>query len=187
MQLCERFWRLITRSLVILLLVLAGSRKPGLGQETVGETELKSAFIYNFTKFIEWPDTGPRTNSSHFVIGIFSGDAFVLELQKGLAGKTARGKPILVRKLAQNADATGCHLVFFSRNEARRLTDLGSTLKNSPVLTVGDSDRFTELGGMIGLFFEDKELRFHLNLPASDAAQLQISSKLIRLAKPGRR
>ena len=61
-------------------------------------------------------------------------------------------------------------------------TDLGV-----PVLTVGESTQFLDLGGIINFVFQDTQLRFEINQDAAEQAKLVISSKLMRLAKSVRK
>jgi hypothetical protein len=49
-------------------------------------------------------------------------------------------------------------------------------------LTVGDTDRFVETGGMINFVKEGKKIRFEINEAAAKRAGLRVSSKLLSLA-----
>ena len=48
---------------------------------------------------------------------------------------------------------------------------------------MGDSDDFTEVGGIIRLYQEGNNLRIEINIDAAERAGLKISSKLLSLAK----
>ena len=58
-----------------------------------------------------------------------------------------------------------------------------ANLKGRPVLTVGESERFVQMGGMIGFFLWDNKVRFDINLNAAERSNLKISASLLTLAK----
>jgi len=55
--------------------------------------------------------------------------------------------------------------------------------KEDSVLTVGESERFVQEGGMIGFLLEDNKIRFEINLDAAVHARLKVSSRLLAIAK----
>jgi hypothetical protein len=82
--------------------------------------------------------------------------------------------------------ATNCHILFISSSEKKRLPEIFASLKGASVLTVGETDHFTESGGMINFFLEGTKMRFQINKDAATSAGLKISSKLMSLAsRPG--
>jgi hypothetical protein len=50
-------------------------------------------------------------------------------------------------------------------------------------LTVGETEIFAQLGGIIGLFVEEDEVRFAINLKAAEQAGIKFSSQLLQVAK----
>jgi hypothetical protein len=63
------------------------------------------------------------------------------------------------------------------------LEGLLSTLKDRAILTVGDDAGFAQRGGMIRFVSENSRIRMRINLEAAAAANLTISSKLLRAAE----
>jgi hypothetical protein len=68
-------------------------------------------------------------------------------------------------------------------NERKELPPLLAALKDSPVLTIGESDEFAKQGGMIGFSMDNNKVRFDINVDAAGRAKLKISSRLLLLAK----
>ncbi len=66
---------------------------------------------------------------------------------------------------------------------AENTGDIIKALGQASVLTIGDDENFTEEGGMIRFYIEDRKERFEINLDATERAKLQMSSKLLKLAK----
>lgn len=149
----------------------------------VGEADLKAAFLYNFTKFIEWPAEAFAKEDAAVVVGVYGDEEFTQNLRTLLADKKAHNRPFTVRRLTSPQDAKTCQILFFRENETRKMGAAYESIKRLPILTVGESDDFLDQGGMFTMLFEDKQLRFEVNTGAAENAKLTISSKLLRLAK----
>jgi hypothetical protein len=176
----------ILSCLMLLLLSFAAPRL--VAQDaTIPEADLKAAFLYNFTKFVEWPVEAFPREDSPFVVGIYGDDDFVSTLRTLLRDKKAHGHPFEVRKLTNPQDAKTCQILFFRDSDTRKFSQIYDNIKKSPILTVGEGNEFLDAGGMFGLFFEDKQLRFEVNPAPAENAKLSVSSKLLRLAKKVRK
>ena len=141
------------------------------------EYEIKAAFLYNFTKFVEWPnDTGSSRR-----ICVLAADPFGEALET-IVGRTTHGKTVEVRRVARAEDGKSCHLLFISSAAERDLAQILSELDGSHVLTVGEMGRFAERGGMIELATSKNRIRLRINLAAAERAALNVSSHLVRLA-----
>jgi hypothetical protein len=148
----------------------------------VGEYKVKAAFLYNFTKFVEWPDRAFPDAAAPFVVAVLGDDPFGDALDV-LKGKTAQGRPIVVRRAA-SLDALGhFHLLFIASSEKSRLWSVLPAAEAMHALTVGDAPRFLSQGGIIQLVRDGDRIGFEVNLDASGRAGLKISSKLLGLAK----
>jgi len=166
------------------LLLLTGSPEP-LGAETAvtKEYQVKAAFLYNFGKFVEWPAAVMPQGTSPIVVGVFGKNPFGAELEKLVRDKTINEHPIKIRQPQTPEDLRSCHMVFVSEEEGKRLPELLAALKGASVLTVGESQKFAELGGIINFVQEDGKLRFEINGDSAVSARLRISAQLLKLAK----
>ena len=149
----------------------------------VSEYQVKAAFLYNFAKFVKWPDTSFADTNSPIVIGILGENPFGDALTLAVKGRTANGRPITVRALTMPAEMKTCHIVFISQKPRRNLGETLALLNNSNVLTVSEGDHFIESGGMINFFIDSTKVRFEINDQAATKAGLTISSKLLNCAK----
>jgi hypothetical protein len=157
-------------------------RVPRVRAQGVSEHELKAAFMYNFAKFIEWPEDAFGGPDDPFVIGVLGDDPVGAMLERSLAGKTVRDRRLVTRRFGSVGELERCHILFIPASEAQRL---GATLQanaRQPILTVGESDDFVQHGGIIGVLMEGARLRFVVNLDAAERANLRISSQLLKLA-----
>jgi len=168
----------------LLLLLLTGTCDL-LGAENAvsKEYQVKAAFLYNFSKFVEWPAAVMPQGASPIVVGVFGKNPFGAELEKLVRDKTINEHPIKIRQPQTPEDLRSCHMVFVSDEEGKRLPELLAALKGASVLTVGESQKFAELGGIINFVQEDGKLRFEINGDSAVSAGLRISAQLLKLAK----
>jgi hypothetical protein len=169
---------------LILLMLISGTGRAQESRPT--EYQIKAAFIFNFAKFIDWPAQALPQATSPLVIGILGENPFHDDLARTIRDKTIDDHPLVIKEFRSSAQTTNCHILFICTSEKNRLPEILRTLKGTSVLTVGETERFTEIGGMINFVFEGTKIRFQINNDAATSAGLKISSKLLRLAlRPG--
>ena len=166
---------------VALALCLACPPGARAQQPEAGESTLKAAFLYNFTRYVHWPASAFGGGDAPFQVCVFAPAPFRREVEGMLAGETVGGRPI--RILTEPADVRRCHVAYFGPENADRFARMQASLRQSPVLTVGDGRRFLELGGLISFVLEENRVRFDVNKGGFDRAGLTISSKLLRVAR----
>jgi hypothetical protein len=172
-----------TRScLLALLLGLIGLLAGFSSNSTFTEAQVKSLFLLNFTKYVDWPATAFAGPDAPLVIGIYGQNNFGEDLEKTVADKSANGHRLVIRQLRASDDLTQCHILFLSGLEPKKLVEILAKVKAAPVLTVGETEPFLELGGMINFMKKDGKIRLEINPATAQEAQLQISSKLLSVA-----
>lgn len=166
-------------------LVILGWCRTANGAEPppLTESEVKAGFVYNFAKFVEWPARAFSGSNAPVVIGVLGEDAFGSQLAEMLKDKIILGRPCTVKQYSELLGVNQCHLLFIGGLEKKRLPEILAALKDAPVLTVGDMDRFAQAGGMINLYKEQNSFRFEINLAAAERAQLKINPRLLQLAR----
>jgi hypothetical protein len=184
----QPFMLLRATSILGLSLVWLLSVGNGRAQESQPtEYQIKAAFLFNFAKFVEWPPAAFAEATSPMVIGVLGENPFGDDLEQTIRGKTINNRPLVIKEFRSPAEATNCHVLFISTSEKQRLPEILKSLHGASVLTVGETDRFTETGGMINFVAEGNKIRFQINEVAAKSAGLKISSKLLSLAsRPAR-
>ncbi len=147
------------------------------------EYQIKASILYHFLQFVEWPESAFIQNPGELVVGVLGKDPFGAVLDRTLAGKTVRGKKLVIRRYASPEDVEACHLLFVSTSVENRVKEVLHSLTPTSVLTVGESARFTQHGGIIRLFEFKNKVRFEINQEAAQRATLRVSSKLLKLAR----
>lgn len=146
------------------------------------EYRIKSAYIFNFAKFVTWPSAVFPSPDAPIVIGILGKDPFGSELDQTIAGKTIERRQLQVRRLSETDPINGCHILFISESERKRLPQIFGNAARLSILTVGEMDDFTDMGGMIRFLKHENNIRFEIDLAPVEAAGLKISSKLLQVA-----
>ena len=170
--------RPLLASFLVLATVLAAPGAAG-AQTAATEYAVKAAFLYNFTKFVEWPDSAfPEGTLRLCVLGE---DPFGKALQT-VAGEEVAGHKLIVLSTGKLSDPAGCQVLFISRSERERMPRILADLRDLPVLTVSDTGGFIDQGGIINFTLEEGKVRFEINQESAERAGIKISSKLLRLA-----
>ncbi|MFN0104340.1 MAG: YfiR family protein [Bryobacteraceae bacterium] len=167
--------------LLTTLLVAAGAEAQiGVGPPQQ-EDDLRAALILGFARFTEWPVEleGP------IVIGVLGRPGISTALERVSAGKIVNGRSVVIRHLRNPGQAAGCHILYFGRLPGQRVPEVMAEARGldvkTPVLAIGEEDRFLSDGGAVQLFEEDGRMSFEVNLRSLQRANLSISSKLLRL------
>ncbi len=173
-----------SRKIISVAIILAiGAFWPAYGQApSLSEYSVKAAFLYNFAKFVEWPECPTCDPPNTFVIGILGEDPFGREIAV-IEGKDLKGLPLSIKRLEEITDLKDCKVLFISASMESRLPQLLSRLTGQAILTVADAEGFAQAGVMINLYKVKNKIRFQINPRAAEAAGLKISSHLLRLAE----
>jgi hypothetical protein len=164
------------------LLVVVCLAAPGYAAAP-SEYQVKAVFLFNFSRFVEWPASAFPGPNSPFVVGVFGHDPFGADLDEVVKGETVNGRPLVVRRVQSATEAAGCQILFIHQSEDQRLKEVLSALDRRSTLTVSDLPGSAQRGVMIRLVTERGRVRMHINLESARAAALIISSNLLRAAE----
>jgi hypothetical protein len=172
-----RWYSQVPAALAGLALLLS---QPGLAQSDDLESRVKAAFLFNFTKFVDWPPESFASASAPLEICVLAGDPLAGALDETVHGKSVNNRPLSVRRLQPGAEARDCKLLYLGDSGQAR--DLLPALRGRAVLTVGDAPEFIRAGGMIRFLLVDGKVRFEVNRGAAEQARLTLSSRLLSVA-----
>ena len=145
--------------------------------ELGAEAAVKTAFLFNFFKFIEWPNI---INQDSYqlctTLNDHLGDSLLV-----LENKAINNKRLVIHREIGGAELKNCNIVFIGNSE--QTLAVINELKGLPIVTVSDQLGFTGQGGIIGLVQEGNRLTFEINLELANAEGIHISAKLLKLAK----
>ena len=176
---------------VAFALLLCAGQSASAQTNTSKEYKVKAAFLYNFAQFVEWSPAAFSDAQSPMVIGVFGDDPFDGYLDELVRGEKVNGRVLRVHRChsVEEIKTNTCHVLFISKSEMGQLDGILASVKGRNILTVGEAEGFTRRGGMIRFATEQGKIRLRINMEAAKAANLTISSKLLRLAeivRPGK-
>ena len=169
-----------TVCLIALLLLFSG--RGTLLASTSSEYKLKAAFIYNFAKFVSWPPAAFSGSNDPIILGLIDGDPFGGSIDDALEGKTAQKRQIQVKRIKSIADAKKCHILYINSTQSSRVNEILSALRGNSILTIGEADKFTSIGGIIHFVVHKQRVAFKINNEQAKNVDLAISSQLLKLA-----
>jgi len=147
------------------------------------EYQLKAVFLFNFTQFVEWPPNTFSDPERPLVIGVLGKNPFGNYLNEAVVNEKVNNHPLVVHYYNSIEEVKTCHILFINLSEANKLEQAVTSLKERSILTVSDSPDFPKQGGMIRFYTSNNKIKLQINLEASKAANLVLSSKLLRLAE----
>jgi len=149
---------------------------------TATEYQVKAAFIYNFTKFIEWPE-GTFDNATTPVILCVAPSNPLTEIFSSLNNMTVGGRKIEVRFCNTISGIENCHILFLASLDTTFIKERLDIVRGKGILTIGEVKEFSKLGGMINFFIEKGSLRFEVNLESSQNTGLKVGSQVLMSAE----
>lgn len=149
----------------------------GTDRASLGDVE--AAYLYNFGKFVRWPDDpghGPM------LICVAGKDSFAQTVAHLVTGERLNDRPLQVRALDRAEAVLGCSILFVGAEQRAQLDRYLAAAQGKPILTVGDSPDFLARGGIVQFVFEEDHVRFSVNLNAANRNGLALSSQLLKVA-----
>lgn len=146
------------------------------------EYQVKAAYLYNFSRFVEWPRRPAAESSKPFAICVLGKDPFGSILDATVSGQGMGPQNLVARRLTKPEDAPACQILFVGDSEEGHLKEILTVLGKANVLTVSDIPKFSERGGMIGFVLKGDRVRFEVNVTNAQNAGLAVSSDLLKVA-----
>ena len=170
------------RAVPVLIGLLALALSARAAGQSAPEHEVKAAFLFNFTKFVTWPEGVPRGTDPFRICVVADGTA-TSAVERIMAGETVNGRATQTLVPASADQARGCHVLYVSRDSGERGATAMAAVRGMPVLTVGDGQGFLDRGGMIQFVLEEGRVRFHVHQRRATDSGLTISSRMLRVAR----
>lgn len=161
--------------LLISLIFFSGSV---VGQERPAH-EVYSMMVFNFTKYVQWPD---HSGAGEFIIGVIGNNEMYNTLNTWYGGKPKGTKTYVIKKFNSSDEITDCHVVFIDKSKSGEFESVNSKLKGKGALIITDKQGFGEKGSGINFKTVDNKLRFELNQKALETSNLKVSGALSSMA-----
>jgi hypothetical protein len=157
------------------------------GQAQASAYQVEAVYLFNFSRFVEWPAQVTAVKNEPFGICVLGTDPFGPALDATLSGEKNHGATLVARRISKAQESSGCRILFVSSSEESRLKEIFSALDGTNVLTVSDIRDFSQRGGMIQFVLAEGKVRFEVNVKNASNAGLTLSSDLLEVALAVRR
>lgn len=175
--------RLFRYGITLVLFLLPGILfPPALAGSKPDENKIKAAYLINFIKFVEWPDSTFASPGDPYQIAVVGKDSIEAALRK-MEDVTVSGRRVVVRKVSDLSSLEKYHILFVCESEKGKVDRVIGAVKKLHVLTVSDIVGFARRGGTIGFVQEKNRIRFEINEESAKEAGLKLNAKLLYLGK----
>ena len=151
--------------------------------QSASEYQVKAAFLFNFAKFVEWPPDAFPSADAPLQICVLGQDPFGRDFEQIIVDKAVNGHRIEVAHPEGVPQSRACHILFLPSSERSKTRQILQGLSGASVLTVGDTEGFASLGGVVNFVLDDNRVRFEINVKAAELAHLKLSARLLTIAK----
>lgn len=161
-----------------LLLVSRAMIVPDQGEEA--NAKIKAIYIYNFTKYIEWPQDYKQGN---FIVGILGNNTLLInELNKMASTKTVGVQKFEIKSIASASEAMDCHIVYIESDNSNQLPEVLGKVKNKSALIVTDKQGLVSKGAAISFVIVDNKQKIELNKGNIEKYKLKVADQLVSMA-----
>lgn len=138
-------------------------------------------YIYNFTRFIEWPASA---QNGEFVIGVLGKNhPITAELNATASQRTVGAQNVKVVEFQTTDQITHCQMLFVPDEKSSSLKKIHEKFGNTPMMVITEEQEWTPTESSLNFVVVDSKLAFQINTPSLKSKQLKVSEKLVALSK----
>ncbi|MBN1597586.1 MAG: YfiR family protein [Bacteroidales bacterium] len=142
------------------------------------EAKFKALFMYNFTKYLEWPST---KQSGDFVIGIYGSSPIIDELGIIAQKKRVGAQPIIVKQISSSSEFNKCNILFLPENRSSKLNEVVSITGKSGTVIITDKEGLAKQGAGLNYININGKQSFEINRKNLEEQGVKINSVLLSL------
>ncbi|WP_263832164.1 YfiR family protein [Sulfurospirillum oryzae] len=165
------------KQILTFIILIMGVCSSILKADALPEYTIKAAYLYNFALLTDWPEEKQKGN---FNLCLYGQDAFGAALD-ALENKKIGEQTIKTIFITSPQEAKKCHIVFIGENEHQKEQKMIEEIAGLPILIVTDNANVK--GYHIVILQDNERLSFTINTKALKEANLNLSSRLLNLAK----
>lgn len=141
--------------------------------------EIHAAMLFNFIKYVQWPNEG---EAGEFVVGVIGDDNVFNTLNQWYNGKAKGSKKYVIKKLSSADESSSCHVVYVGKSKNREFENIKNSISGKSILTITDGNGLGQKGSCINFKVIDGKLKFELNQATLTGSNLKVSSQLSSMA-----
>ena len=141
--------------------------------------EIHAAMLFNFIKYIQWPNEG---EGGEFVVGVIGDDNVFNTLNQWYNGKPKGSKKYVIKKLSSADESSSCQVVYVGKSKSKDFDNIKSSIEGKSILTITDGNGLGQKGSCINFKVIDGKLKFELNQTTVTSSNLKVSTQLSSMA-----
>jgi len=143
-----------------------------------GNIKYQALFVYNFTRYIEWPANA----SSEFVIGVVGTSGIYRELQSVTQGKLVGPQYIKVKKVQNISEMSSCNILYISSEVSSQVPQLATQLKDNNMLIITEKPGLTNKGAGISFVVDNGKQKFEISKMNLEKRGLKVNKQLLDMS-----
>lgn len=173
--------RLVSRlkKLIAILLLFVMSSFMSFQQPPDTGAKIKAVFIYNFSKYFDWPANYKQGN---FIVGILGKSSLTNELTTMSSSKTVGSQKFEIKEFETLDAVNKCHILFVPADNGVALTKVINKIKDNSTLLITEKEGYARMGASINFVYVNNKQKFELNKTTAEKHDLKVSSQLETLA-----
>ena len=141
--------------------------------------EIHAAMLFNFIKYIQWPNEG---EGGEFVVGVIGDDNVFNTLNQWYNGKPKGSKKYVIKKLTSADESSTCQVVYVGKSKSKDFDNIKTSIEGKSILTITDGNGLGQKGSCINFKVIDGKLKFELNQTTVTSSNLKVSTQLSSMA-----
>lgn len=141
--------------------------------------EIHAAMLYNFIKYVQWPN---EAEAGEFIVGVIGDEKVFTTLKQWYDGKPKGSKKYVIKQLADASEAGNCQVVYVGKSKNKEFDTIKSSTTGKSVLTITDGNGMGQKGSCINFKVVDGKLKFELNQATVNSSNLKVSGQLSSMA-----
>lgn len=154
-----------------------------VAEVTASERNIKAAFLYKFTAYVEWPESAFARPDTPLTFGVMGDEPIAAELARLATGRSVDGRPLAVRRLREGEPLAGLHVLFIGRAEGARIEQISRAAGTRPILIVTESEGALAQGSAINFVVSESRVKFAIAAESAEKRSLKLSSRLLTVAQ----
>jgi hypothetical protein len=142
------------------------------------DEKFKALFMYNFTKYLEWPSS---RNNGDFIIGVYGTSPIFNDLRIIAEKRKVGTQQIVVKKLSQLSDLAECHIVYVPENRSGKIDEISNNCKGKGIVLISNKPGLAKSHSGINYVKIDGKQNFEINKKHIETEGIKINSALLSL------
>jgi hypothetical protein len=142
------------------------------------DEKFKALFMYNFTKYIEWPS---EKQKGDFIIGVFGNSPIINELSIIAEKRKVGTQQIVIKKISETKDIAVCNIVYVPESKVLKADDVKLQSKTKGVVVITDAPGLAKTFAGINYVKLDGKQNFEINKKNLEEQGVKVNSALLSL------